>query len=260
MRGLVLSGGKSSRMGSAKAEICYHGEPEFIRCAKLLKSVCSEVYLSTSEFWAPTEFDHDIMRILPDEVGKSNGPLSGLAAAFKKDDNSAWFVLACDLPYFDAEAVEFLLAHRDKDVDATCFIGFQQRPEPLCAIYEARAATAIIDAFAGQKSCPRKVIEGLQTKRVIPLNFNWVRNVNEKAIAIEVRYVAQLREARGCSVETIKTSASTPRAIYKDLAQKHGFMMSPKHMRVAVNDVIVDWDRPVSENDRLMFVPPVAGG
>jgi molybdopterin-guanine dinucleotide biosynthesis protein A len=296
LRGLVLTGGKSSRMGTPKAELNYHGEPEYERCLKLLRQVCDEVYLSVSDNWAPPQSDDT--KTLHD--GESAGPLSGVMAAFQKHPDAVWIVLACDLPFFDENALRALVAARDPAFQATCFVGHQSRPEPLCAIYEPSAASAIAAALAEGRRCARHLLESLQSIRLTPENPNWVRNVNERgefeqllsspfekggrgdftssnhekippppfpkgefireALTIEIQYVAQLREAACISTERITTAHTTPRALYDDLSRKYGFLLRPQHMRVAVNDEMTSWDQPLNDNDRLLFLPPVAGG
>lgn len=274
LRGLVLSGGKSKRMGSPKAEIAYHGKPEYERCCELLNTVCDEVYLSTSEFWSPSNMRLDFVKKLPDPKAGSIGPLSGMASAFTMHAASAWIVLACDMPFFDAKALEQLCSNRDMSAQATCFRGYQGRPEPLCAIYEPSAGEEIVLSFMQEKNCPRQMLERMNVRLLEPDDKNWVRNVNSKEeydtreeeqllrekIEIEVYFVAQLREIVGRPVARITTQQRTLRRVYEELRRIHGFALQPQHMRVAVNDEFVDWDADFKANDRVMFVPPVAGG
>jgi molybdopterin-guanine dinucleotide biosynthesis protein A/molybdopterin converting factor small subunit len=256
MKGLVLTGGKSSRMGTPKAELNHHGEPEFVRCYKLLKTVCDEVFLSTSEFWSP-KADFDGAVLLPDL--ESRGPLSGISAAFSREPNAAFIVLACDMPHFGKDALAQLCHERDASLQATCFALDGKTPEPLCAIYEAGSAAAIQEALAKDIRCARRVLDSMAIKRVFPSSPEWVRNINEK-LNVDVEFMAQLRESAGKSFERVTTYKTTPRALYEDLRLQYGFLLTWEHMRVAVNDHIVDWEKPLNENDRVMFVPPVAGG
>lgn len=257
MKGLVLAGGRSSRMGTPKAELNYYGEPEYRRCIKLLSSVCDEVFLSTSNFWAPS-LKVENVTVLPDS-GVSQGPLSGIAAAFEQRPHSAFVVLACDMPYFGTEALSELVAQRDAGMQATCFALDGVIPEPLCAIYEPSCAQGIRDALANDVRCARRALDSMRMKRVIPSDRNWVRNMNEK-LNIHVHFVAQLRENAGKSSERLATHKTTPQGLYEDLASLYKFALKPEHMRVAVNDEIVAWSTPLNENDRVMFIPPVAGG
>ena len=79
-------------------------------------------------------------------------------------------------------------------------------------------------------------------------------------ISISVQYFAILREQRGLGVETLSTPATTPGALYEELRDRHGFTLPGDRVRAAVNEVFVDSSAPLREGDRLVFIPPVAGG
>jgi len=79
-------------------------------------------------------------------------------------------------------------------------------------------------------------------------------------MTIHLEYFASLREQRGLANETIATTDPDARALYTSLRERHGFSLSAEHLRVAVNDDFCDWDRPLSDGDRVVFLPPVAGG
>lgn len=81
-----------------------------------------------------------------------------------------------------------------------------------------------------------------------------------KKKTVHIQYYALLREERGSAEETIITSAATPRQLYAQLRREHDFKLSPELLRVVINDEFVDWDAPLTPGDRLVFVPPVAGG
>ena len=44
--GLVLAGGKSSRMNQEKAKLSYHGKAQYLVCHDLLKQHCEKVFIS----------------------------------------------------------------------------------------------------------------------------------------------------------------------------------------------------------------------
>ncbi|GMW00186.1 MAG: hypothetical protein AMXMBFR84_13240 [Candidatus Hydrogenedentota bacterium] len=79
-------------------------------------------------------------------------------------------------------------------------------------------------------------------------------------ITVHVRYFALMREQRGLSAEEVRTTASTPRALYGELQRTHGFTLHLEQLKVAINETFGDWDTPLSEGDTVVFVPPVAGG
>jgi len=77
---------------------------------------------------------------------------------------------------------------------------------------------------------------------------------------ITVQYFALLREARGCSQETVETTAETPLALYHFLQEKHHFPLTAEQLRVAINENFATWETPLQTHDRVVFIPPVAGG
>ena len=78
--------------------------------------------------------------------------------------------------------------------------------------------------------------------------------------SIVVQYFALLQEQRGCSDETVATTAATPRDLYEELAARHGFSLRADVLRVAVNDEFQRWNVLLRNNDRVVFLQPVAGG
>ena len=77
---------------------------------------------------------------------------------------------------------------------------------------------------------------------------------------IEVQYFAVLRERAGIGNETVRTTAATAADLYEELAARHDFGLPRSMLRVAVNDEFADWSRPLAGGDRVVFIPPVAGG
>jgi molybdopterin synthase sulfur carrier subunit len=77
---------------------------------------------------------------------------------------------------------------------------------------------------------------------------------------IHIRYFALLRDQRGLDEEATATDAATPRELYDALRAQHGFTIEREHLRVAVNDRFVAWDAALRAGDRVVFIPPVAGG
>jgi molybdopterin converting factor subunit 1 len=77
---------------------------------------------------------------------------------------------------------------------------------------------------------------------------------------IEIQYFAVLRERAGTGRETVETTAATAADLYDELANRHDFGLPRTMLRVAVNDEFAEWSRPLATGDRVVFIPPVAGG
>lgn len=154
LKGLVLAGGKSLRMGHDKGAIAYHGIPQREFMANLLSNFCDEVFLSVRE---EQELQSNFQIIKDTFIGM--GPFGGILSAFKQDPNAAWFTVATDIPFVDQEALNKLVKNRNISKIATCFhnskTGF---PEPLITIWEPRAYPAMLRFLGDGYNCPRKVL------------------------------------------------------------------------------------------------------
>lgn len=79
-------------------------------------------------------------------------------------------------------------------------------------------------------------------------------------ISVTVQYFAILREQRGLTEEKLATTASTPTALYDELRTRHKFTLPADRVRAAVNDEFVAATAALRDGDRVVFIPPVAGG
>jgi molybdopterin-guanine dinucleotide biosynthesis protein A len=272
--GLVLAGGRSTRMQRDKATLQYRGETQIDAAMKLLEGRVLRAWLSVR----PDQREDPARARYPQIVdrGDVEGPIAGITAAMAAQPAAAWLVLACDLPFLDAPTLDRLIAARSTDCDATAFRSSHDGlPEPLCAIYEPRAAERIGAHIAGGRNCPRKFLINANTRLLDQPNPRALDNVNtldEYANAmivlesqapvrdIKVQYYALLREQAGRSAETLSTRARTPRELYAELAGRYPFTLPADMLRVAVNAEFGDWAQPLNSGDAVVFIPPVAGG
>ena len=159
MRGLVLAGGRSVRMGRDKAGILIEGATLLERTVALLDGCVTSVSVSVRA----DQVDDRLRRqfpLLPDS-GTGLGPANGLRAAHLGDPAAAWLVLACDMPGLDRRVIEALVAARDPARAATSWRSpVTGLPEPLCAIWEPAtlARLASLVAAAGRPVSPRAVL------------------------------------------------------------------------------------------------------
>lgn len=78
--------------------------------------------------------------------------------------------------------------------------------------------------------------------------------------SIRIQYFAVLREQVGFSEEVRETTAASPAELYEEVRTAHGLTMPRSMLRVAVNDEFCEWSAPLKPGDRVVFIPPVAGG
>lgn len=150
--GLVLIGGRSSRMGTDKSLINYHGINQREHVFKLLEKYCTNVFLSCNKEQSETI---DLPCIL--DIESNMGPTAGIISAFTKYPNVAWLVVACDMPNIDEKILERLINQRNHNKLATCF--FLNFPEPLCAIWEPAAFKPLKKFIEAERPRPRVFLE-----------------------------------------------------------------------------------------------------
>ncbi|MGJ8657600.1 MAG: molybdopterin converting factor subunit 1 [Akkermansiaceae bacterium] len=268
--GILLVGGQSSRMGEDKSELIYqNGQTEKERLYKILNKLCDKTYLCHR---ADQPQEH------PSIIDPGNGPLAAIATAaqLQSHPNSALLVLACDTPLLTTQDITHLIEHRDPSVMATCYTSaIDQKPEPLCAIYEPAFFPAIIEAVENNQYCPRRLLQQNNTKNITLTTPQALLNANSPAEKIEVmsilnqtrtmktielKYFAQLREIAQKDSETLQTESATPAGLYEEVKQRYQFPHKQKHLMVAINEEFSTWDQLLKEGDEVVFIPPVAGG
>ena len=273
--GLVLAGGRSTRMLRDKATLPYQGRNQLDRAMELLQRCVVQAFVSVRPDQRQDPARARYAQVVDAHEGL--GPIAGIAAAQVMQPGAAWLVLACDLPYLDADTIAHLLAHRDPARIATAYRSSHDGlPEPLCAIWEPRSAGLILEYVAAGKSCPRKFLirsDALLLEQPHPQALDNINTPEEyratggtllaqgrDPMQIKVQYFAILREQAGRSEETIATAARTPLDLYAELQRRHPFSLGADSLRVAINAEFSDWTQPLAEGDAVVFIPPVAGG
>lgn len=175
--GLVLAGGKSTRMGQDKSLIQYHGIPQREHLYNLLEKVCDKAFFSIRKE-QEAEFSKGVHLII--DKDEYRGPYNGLLSAYKCFPDAAWLVLACDLPLMDLSALQHLVRERKPDKRATAFATRESRlPEPLCALWESKGLEESITYLEnGLATCPRKFLIAADTHLVYPEDERVLLNAN----------------------------------------------------------------------------------
>jgi molybdenum cofactor guanylyltransferase len=193
--GIVLCGGKSTRMGVPKATLPFGPETMLQRVVRLLGTVVSPVVVVAAGEQALPE--------LPDEVAvtrderEQRGPLEGLRAGLKALPNSVdmAYITSCDVPLlepaFVTRMVELL---GDHDIAVMEIDGF---PHPLSAVYRRDTLPHVEALLEKDRLRPVFLFDAVRTRRVRPEEMfsvdpqlRTLRNLNTRE-----DYLAALSEA-----------------------------------------------------------------
>jgi len=104
MTGVVLAGGKSSRMQRNKAFLEFNGQPLIERSLELLDSIFAEVMISSNQ---PELYAKYGVPIIADLTG-GQGPLGGLQACLQASSYQTAFFVACDMPFLQPGLISYL--------------------------------------------------------------------------------------------------------------------------------------------------------
>jgi molybdenum cofactor guanylyltransferase len=276
--GLVLSGGRSTRMGTDKAALRYQDEPQLERTMRLLERFVAKAYVSVRADQSTDPLRARFVQIRDRQEGL--GPIAGLLAAQAEHPAAAWLLLACDLPLLDATTLEHLLRERAPARLATVYRSSHDGlPEPLCAIYEPASREPLADWVAAGRNCPRKFLLSVDIQLLNEPNPRALDNINTpqeygavmqrvsraadqpgSAKTLNVQYYALLREQAGRREEQLQTHARTAGELYAELARRYPFTLPAQVLRAAINGEFSDWSAPLKDGDSVVFIPPVAGG
>jgi len=191
MTGIILSGGKSSRMGLNKAFLEIKGERLIDRTLRQFKELFSEVILVTNE---PLLYlDQDVTLIT--DIYKRKGPLGGLYAGLFYSSFDYAFLCPCDMPYLNTKFIRYMM-ERVAGYD----IVIPETPEgyhPLHAIYSRRCLPTIksllmrdrlkmIGCFKGMRVLfiPEPVIRSYDPEGRMFMNINTQQDL-QQALALK---------------------------------------------------------------------------
>src|SRR5690348_10459477 len=157
--GVVLAGGRSTRMGAAKSALEWHGSTLLYRTASvMMRSVDGPVVVVAAPGQELPELP-DGVAVVEDPV-EGLGPMQGLAVglAAVEDEAGAAFVCSTDLPFLHPAYVRRVLQGLGDGVDVVLPVarGFRQ---PLAAAYRSGLAGLIADLLRQGNRRPGMIFE-----------------------------------------------------------------------------------------------------
>jgi molybdopterin-guanine dinucleotide biosynthesis protein A len=147
----ILTGGKSTRMGSDKAFVDYDGRTLLARSLDLARSVASDVRIvgNHEKFASFAPVVEDIFR--------DCGPLGGIHAALRASPRELNLMLAVDTPFVTRGFLHYLITEARSAPEALVVVPRGDGNwQPLCAAYRREFAAAAETALrAGRNRIDR---------------------------------------------------------------------------------------------------------
>ncbi len=164
--GVVLCGGKSSRMGVPKASLPFGPETMLQRVVRILSTVVTPIVVVAARDQELPELPPDV--IVTRDEREARGPLEGLRAGLKALPGSvdAAYVTSCYVPLLETAFVERMLKLLgDDDVAVMEIEGFTH---PLSAVYRRATLPHIESLLAQDRLRPVFLFDAVRTRRVKP--------------------------------------------------------------------------------------------
>jgi molybdopterin-guanine dinucleotide biosynthesis protein A len=137
MTGVILSGGKNSRMGSNKAFLQIEKEKLIDKNIRLLRDIFKDVIIVVANSQEYLRQD----AIIVTDIFPQKGALGGLYTGLFFSPHKYAFVTACDMPFLNSHFIEYM-AQKAEGYD----IVVPAPPDglqPLCAVYSRVCLPAI---------------------------------------------------------------------------------------------------------------------
>jgi molybdenum cofactor guanylyltransferase len=176
--GIILAGGKSSRMGTNKALLKIHGKTVIERIAEELSATVDHLIVVTN---TPEEYAFLQLPMIEDRF-IDRGPLAGIEAGLSLSTTEKNLIVACDMPFISAQLGSYLLS-KLADCQAVVPERDGQR-HPLFAAYKKEVRNCAEMFLKEEKLAIRNMLNCIQTMYInidslkLPVNEISLFNMN----------------------------------------------------------------------------------
>lgn len=163
--GVVLAGGRGTRLGRTKGDLAFEGTTLAQRAASVLFTHCGSVLISVAQGAPNPATDWPIVEDFPPP---GRGPLAGISAAFAATSDADLIVLACDYPRVAADLIATLAGLAMEEVDLVMPTDGRGRDHPLVACWSRRMQPLVDDALDEGRFRVQNLLPDCRVRRLSP--------------------------------------------------------------------------------------------
>ncbi|WP_346883395.1 molybdenum cofactor guanylyltransferase [uncultured Algibacter sp.] len=177
--GIILAGGKSSRMGTDKGFLILNNKPFIQYSIDALKPLVDDILIVSDNS------DYDIFGLKRvNDITKDAGPVSGIHSGLKASKTELNMVLSCDIPLINSKILQKLIDNIDT-VSQIIQVESHGKSMPLIAIYR-KGVINTFNAFLKNderrlriaiKSCLSKNIQLEKEHEICTMNVNTINEL-----------------------------------------------------------------------------------
>ena len=191
MTGIILAGGKNSRISMSKARIKMGKHTIIEKSVKLFRDIFDEIIIITNKH---DDFANLRVKIANDII-PGKGPLGGIYSGLKLSSNPYNFIVACDMPFIEPSIIQHLQMYSYNDLFDIIVPEYNGFIEPLFAIYSRNCIEPIHNNLKNNQLKIRGFFKQVRVKEVPCNKFN---SVEKSFFNINTREDLQLAKMLNC--------------------------------------------------------------
>ncbi len=170
--GIVLAGGRSSRMGSDKAVIEFEGKKLIEYSLGVMREVAATTIISANN----AQYSNFAETVISDNY-KDIGPLAGLEACLRISNTRANLFAPCDTPFLNVEFLNTILKNI-ADYDAVVPISANGKMKPLTGYYSRNILAVIVQQIERGDFKVQNLLKKIRTNFLPLENHRILKNIN----------------------------------------------------------------------------------
>ena len=182
--GLVVCGGKSSRMGSDKSMLQYHSKPQCYHVYDMLESICDEVLISCNSKQA--EFIDPCYPTLSDQSSfEGIGPMAALLSAYRLYPGADILLIGCDYPFLASEELKRFVIGLHRSEPEAFYNSICSIYEPLLAYYPGPAFESITKMYVVEDYSLQHFLKDQDARKFNPSSLATIKRIETKEDYLE---------------------------------------------------------------------------
>lgn len=165
LTGIILSGGKSLRMGTDKGLIQFNEKPLIEYSISVLSELCEEIIICANK----SGYEYLGYKIVPD-IYPDCGPMGGLYSGLLTTKSEYNLVVPCDVPFITKELYIQLLEYINNGTMAV-IPSIKNEIQPLCGIYSIRCIPLLKSLLLQNKYKMLRAVQEMDA-HIVPIKNN----------------------------------------------------------------------------------------
>lgn len=157
--GIILAGGKSSRMGSDKGILDLNGKKFIEHIIEAIKPNVDEIMIIANN----DNYSNFLFPVYKDLI-LDRGPIGGIYTGLSKTKTEKNIIVSCDIPFVTSELIKHIIDNsKGADIAVPVYKG---NSEPLCAVYNKKTTKEIHQLILNNELKMHKVIQHFITREI----------------------------------------------------------------------------------------------